>query len=56
MNGAIDHFWPFVNANQGRLASLLFNEFTVYLSRHKADVKSSPIPKRVSVEPTLPCI
>jgi hypothetical protein len=45
-----------VNANQGRLASLLFNELTAYLSRHKADVKSSPILKRVSVEPTLPCI
>jgi len=39
--------WPFVNANQGRLASLLFNELTAYLSRHKADVKSSPIPKRL---------
>ena len=61
VNGAIDRFcvgsvptWSGVG--QGRLASLLFNELTAYLSRHKADVKSPPIPKRVSVEPTLPCI
>jgi hypothetical protein len=37
-----------VNASQGYLASLLFNELTAYLSRRKADVKASLMQKRVS--------